>query len=166
MTFFLLTAMLWAGGAQTDARHAIAAAYERADAAYVAARTIADLESIREWLDTPDCTYADFGQPPRQWAAMRAYAEEGLRTRIVSFHSRVQQLDVNADRATATAIVTGVAHIVDRDGAFGPKGAAHDIETTATVRDGWVRTDHWRRASHVKIVANRVTAVDGKPMNR
>src|SRR5262249_52393516 len=76
----LVIPLLSSSGAQGDARAAIAAAYARADAAYVAARTIADLEAIREWLDTPDCTYADFDQTPRRWTDMRTYAAEGLRT--------------------------------------------------------------------------------------
>jgi hypothetical protein len=45
-----------------------------------------------------------------------------------------------------------------------PKGTGHDIERTATVRDVRVRTsDGWRRQSHTKIVANTITAIEGKP---
>jgi hypothetical protein len=149
-----------------DARTAIEAAYRRADAAYVAARTIQDLEAVREWLDTPDCVYTEFGQPPRTWAEMRRYAVEGLRTTIVSFRSTIERFEVADDRAVATTVVAGVARIEDRDGRFGQRGATHAIETTATVRDEWVRRDRWRRQSHTKIVANHVTAVDGKPLNR
>jgi hypothetical protein len=162
----VLVAARAASAQSSDARTAITAAYARADAAYVSARTLEDLESIRAWLDTPDCRYADFGQPARRWAEMRAYAAEGLRTPIVAFHSTVQQFELDGGRATVTALVTGVAHIVDGDGRFGAKGAAHDVETTATVRDVWIRTDHWRRSSHTKVVANRITAVDGRPVNR
>src|SRR5689334_16786941 len=111
---------------QANARTAIEDAYRRADAAYVAARTIEDLEAVRSWLDTADCLYAEFGQPPRRWSEMRVYAVEGLRTRIVSFRSTVQQLDVAGDTATAKTIVTGVARITDSDGRFGSKGATHD----------------------------------------
>jgi hypothetical protein len=152
----------WVG--RSDPRTAIEAVYRRADAALVAARTLADLEAIRRWLDTPDCVYTDFGQPPRGWAAMRDYAAEGLRTPIVSFHSTVQRLDLDGGTAVATTLVTGVARIVDVDGTFGPRGLAHAVETTATVRDVWVRGDEsWRRRAHTKIVANRVTAIDGGP---
>jgi hypothetical protein len=152
---------------QADARSEIEDAYRRADAAYVSAKTVADLEAIREWLDTPDCVYADFGQPPRRWPEMRAYAVEGLQTPIEALHSSLENLDVVADRAVATAIVKGVAHIVDAEGRFGAKGLTHDIETTATVRDEWVRTtDRWRRKSHTKIVANHVTAIDGRAVAR
>jgi hypothetical protein len=86
-------------GQPTDPRAAIDAAYQRADAAYVAAKTLADLESIREWLDTPDCVYTDFGQPARRWSEMKASAAEGLRTRIVKIQSSVQQFEVNGDTA-------------------------------------------------------------------
>src|SRR5207302_11142155 len=128
---------------------------------------IEDLEAIREWLDTPDCVYADFGRPPRQWSEMRANAAEGLRTPIKALHSEIQDLETNGDAAIATTVVTGVARIVDRHGEFGPKGEAHDVETTATVRDMWVRTTaRWRRKSHTTIVANHVTAIDGKPATR
>ena len=148
---------------QADARTEIEAAYRRADAAFVSATTLADLEAIREWLDTPDCMYADFGQPLRRWADMRAYAAAGLRTPIKAFHSSIERLEVDGETAIATTVVKGVAHIVDSDGQFGAKGLAHDVETTATVRDVWVRTtDRWRRKSHAKIVANHVTAIDGR----
>jgi hypothetical protein len=148
---------------QADARSEIEDAYRRADAAFVSARTVADLEAIREWLDTPDCVYADFGQPLRRWADTRAYAAEGLRTPITAFHSSIEHLEVDGDTAIATTAVKGVAHIVDSEGHFGAKGLAHDVETTASVRDVWVRTtDRWRRKSHTKIVANHVTAIDGR----
>jgi hypothetical protein len=152
------------GGAQSpNARAYITAAYGRADAANVAARTLDDVERIREWLDTSDCVYADFGQPPRTWSAMRAYAAEGLQTRLVAFHTTIQRFAMANDAILVTAIAKGVARVVDRQGRWGAPGGAHDVETTATVQDNWVKTDHWRRMSHTKIVANHLTAIDGKP---
>jgi hypothetical protein len=151
------------GAAQTDVSVAIEAMYRRAETAAIAARTLADLDVIRGWLDTADCVYAEFGQPPRSWADMRSYAREGLRTPITALHNTIQELDIHGDTATATTVVTGVAHVIDVDGRFGAKGAAHEIETVATARDVWVRTsDGWRRQAHIKTVPNRMTAVDGK----
>jgi hypothetical protein len=149
-----------------DARTEIEKTYRKADAASIAARTLDDLEAIRNWLDTPDCVYTEFGQPSRRWSDMRAYAAEGLRTRIVSFRSQIEQLDVTGRSAIATTRVVGVARITDREGRFGPKDVTHDVETSATVKDEWVWLDHWRRKSHTKVVANHVTAIDGKPLNR
>jgi hypothetical protein len=156
--------LAWISCQPPDPRAEIAASYERADAANVAARTLADVDAIREWLDTPDCVYADFGQTPRGWSEMRRYAAEGLQTRIVAFHTTIKDFVIANDSVTVTAIATGVARVQDRQGHWGPQGGVHDIETTATVKDTWVRTDHWRRKSHVKVVANHVTAIDGKPL--
>jgi hypothetical protein len=50
---------------------------------------------------------------------------------------------------------------VDRPGRWGAPGGAHDVETTATVQDSWVKTDHWRREWHTKIVENHLTAIYG-----
>jgi hypothetical protein len=137
--------------------------YNRASAASVHARTLADLDAIHRWLDTPDCVFADYRQPHRTWSEMRPYAEQGLRTRLKSFGSEIASLVVQGNMATTTAVVRGVAAVADAQGQFGPKGAVHDIETTATVRDVWVKADdRWRRRSHDKIINNRVTSVDGK----
>ena len=164
----------------TVVRREIQFVYDRADAAAVAARTLADLDAIHESLDTPDCVFADFGQPPRRWREMREYVAEGLRTHLTSFRSQIVSIDVQSLYVTATTLVRGVAHRADAEGRFGPKDTIHEIETTATVRDVWVKTtvlrsgaplslqqhtDHsWRRKSHEKTVPNRITAVDGKPM--
>jgi hypothetical protein len=161
-TVVLLAAAIGGGAQAPSARADITAAYERADAANVAARTLDDVERIREWLDTSDCVYADFGEPPRTWSAMRKYAAEGLQTRLITFHTTIQQFATANDAILVTAIAKGVARVVDRQGRWGAPGGAHDVETTATVQDSWVKTDHWRRTSHTKIVANHVTAIDGK----
>jgi len=94
---------------------------------------------------------------------MRRYAAEGLQTRLITFHTTIQQFETANDAALVTAIVKGVARVVDRQGRWGAPGVAHDVETTATVRDSWVKTDRWRRKSHTKSVANHLTAIDGKP---
>jgi hypothetical protein len=145
-------------------RRELQAIYSRASEASVAARTLADLDAIHGWLDTPDCLFADTGQPRRTWAQMRGYAAEGLRTRLKSLTNAIVSLDVHGDTATATTRVRGVAAITDAAGRFGAKGAVHDVETTATVRDVWVRAETgWRRKSHDKIEPNRIASVDGKP---
>jgi hypothetical protein len=150
---------------QADVRQDLQRLYDRASAASVAARTVADLDTIHDWLDTADCVYADAGQPQRTWSQMRTYAAEGLRTRLKSMTNEIIALDVQDAEATATTRVRGVASITDSEGRFGVKGAMHDVETTATVRDVWVRTAAgWRRRSHDKTVANQVTAIDGKPI--
>jgi len=152
--------------AQSDIRREIQAIYDRASAAAVAARILADTDAIHGWLDMPDCVYTDAGQPTRNWAEQRTYAAGDLRTPLQSFSNEIQQLDVEGATATATTLVKGVARITDNGGRFGAKGADHDVETTATVRDVWVRvSDGWRRKSHTKIVGNRITAIDGKPFS-
>jgi hypothetical protein len=148
-----------------DVRRELQAAYDRASAASIAARTLTDFEAIHEWLDTPDCRFKEFGQPFRTWSEMRRYAELGLHTPIISFASTIQTIEMRGDAAVATTLVRGVARIIDQEGRFGRKGAAHDVETTATVRDTWVKSDHWRRKEHEKIAANAVTKVDGKPVH-
>ena len=146
-------------------RHDIQALYDRASAASITARTLQDLDAIHDWLDTPDCVYADAGEPRRTWAAMRSYAAQGLQTRLKTFSSRILDLEVRGSTAIATTLVRGVAPIADSEGRFGPKGAIHDVETTATVRDVWTRAaGSWRRQSHDKIVANAITAVDGEKL--
>lgn len=151
--------------AQGDVRREIQAVYDRASHAAIAARTLADLDAIHGWLDTPDCVYTDAGQPTRRWSEQRAYAARDLRTPLTSFRNQIQQLELDGANAITTTLVIGVARITDRGGQFGPKDADHDVETTTTVRDVWVRTsDGWRRQSHTKIVANRITAIDGKPL--
>jgi hypothetical protein len=146
-------------------RREIQSVYNRASAAAVAARTLADLDAIHDWLDTPDCVFADYAQPRRTWTEMRGYANEGLRTGLKSFRSEITSLQVQGSVATTTALVRGVAVVKDEQGQFGAKGAVHEIETTATVRDVWVKSNtEWRRRSHDKIVNNHVTSVDGKPV--
>jgi len=138
--------------------------YDRASAEAVAAKTYADAEATHRWLDTPDCTYTNTGQPTRSWTQMRGDVEAGLRTRLVGFKTTLESLDVKDDVAIATATVRGTARVTDERGDFGARGAAHDIVTTAKVRDVWVRAvDGWRRKSHEKIEPNRITEVDGKP---
>jgi hypothetical protein len=55
----------------TAVRQEIQKTYDRARAKTIAARTLADLDAIHNWLDTPDCVLADYGQPRRTWADMR-----------------------------------------------------------------------------------------------
>jgi len=169
VAFVLLVAcaLATASVAADDAaiRREIQGIYDRASAASVAARTIADLDAIHQWLDTSNCVFADYGQPHRTWNEMRAYAEQGLRTRLKSFHSEISSIDVHGNVVTTTAVVRGVAAVTDEQGQFGTKATIHDVETTATVRDVWIKTtDGWRRQSHDKIVNNSVTSVDGKPV--
>jgi hypothetical protein len=145
-------------------RAAIAENYRRADALQVHAETLADIEAIHQWLDTPDCVYADYGQAPRSWSDMRQYAAAGLGTRLKSLRTDIGPLVLAADTVVVVAVVRGVAVLDDRDGRFGARGASHDIETTATVRDTWIMSaGRWKRKSHVKIVPNRLSAGDGKP---
>ena len=152
--------------AQGDVRREIQAIYDRASAAALAARTIADIDAIHNWLDTPDCVYTDAGQPPRSWALQRTYAVGDLRTPLKSFSNQIQNFEVEGPKAVVTTIVKGVARVTDNGGRFGPKRVDHDVETTATVRDVWVRTsDGWRRQAHTKIGANRITAIDGKRLS-
>jgi hypothetical protein len=153
-------------GAQGDVRREIQAIYNRASSAAVAARTLADIDAIHGWLDTPDCVYTDAGRPARTWTEQRAFAAADLRTPLKSLSNQIEKLEIDGTRHIATTIVKGVARISDGDGRFGTRGADHDVETTATVRDVWVRTsDGWQRQSHTKILANRITAVDGKPIS-
>jgi hypothetical protein len=153
--------------AQGDARREIQAIYDRASRAAVAARTLADIDAIHSWLDTPECVYTDAGRPTRTWSEQRTYAAADLRTPLTTLSNQIQQLELEAGRATATTLVKGVGRVTDGAGRFGTKGADHDIETTATVRDVWVRTsDGWRRLSHAKVVPNAITAIDGKPISQ
>jgi len=156
-----------AGAPADSVRREIQARYVRASSEAVAARTYTDAESTHQWIDTPDCTYTNTDRPPRSWSEMRSEVEAGLRTRLLAFSTEIQSLQVHGDGATAVALVTGTARITDDRGELGPKGATHDVVTTATVRDEWVKTaDGWRRRSHVKIVPNKITQVDGKPFGR
>jgi len=150
--------------AQGDVRGEIQAIYDRAGAATVSARTLADLDAIHAWLDLPDCGYTDFGQPTRTWAEQRRYADEDLRTPMLSMSNHIQKIQIDGRTATTTTLVKGTASIMDFDGRFGSKkGVVHLVETTATVRDVWIKaSDGWRRKSHTKIVGNRITAIDGK----
>ena len=149
--------------AQEDFRREIQAVYDRASHAAVSARTREDIDSIHGWLDTADCVYTDAGQPTRSWAEQRVYAAADLRTPLESLSIQIQEVEVRGSSAIVTTLVKGVARLTDNGGRFGAKGAAHDVETTATVRDVWVKApDGWRRKSHTKIVANKITAVDGK----
>jgi len=146
-------------------RRELNALYQRAGAAYVAARTIDDMEAARDWLDTPDCRYRDYGQPFRTWAGMRPFVIMGLQTPIKAFSTHIDKIDVDVPTNTVitTTTVKGVAHLIDAEGRFGARGAAHDVETTATILDTWVRTSsQWRRKVHDKIAPNVVTAIDGK----
>jgi hypothetical protein len=145
-------------------RAAIDEDYRRADALQVNAKTLADIEAIRQWLDTPDCVYADYGQAPRSWSDMRQYAAQGLGTRLKSLRTDIERLDLDAETLVVVAVVRGVAVIDDRDGRFGASGSSHEIETTATVRDAWTKSaGRWKRKSHIKIAPNHISAVDGKP---
>ena len=167
----LLTACLFAPvaaraglRAEDPVQREIQAIYNRASAAVLAAKTYGDAEAIHRWLDTPDCLYANFGRPPQTWAQMREEVERGLETRMTAFSSVIRKIDVSATTATATTQIESTARMVDSAGQFGPKGAAHDIVTRATVRDVWVKSaDGWRRKSHEKITPNGVASVDGKP---
>jgi len=149
-------------------RAAIVENYRRADALQVNAKTLADIEAIRQWLDTPDCVYADYGQAPRSWSDMRQSAAQGLGTRLKSLRTDIGQLVLAADTlVVVVAVVRSVAVLDDRDGRFGARGSRHEIETTATVRDTWTKSaGRWKRKSHIKIVPNQVSAVDGKPTRK
>jgi hypothetical protein len=163
-----ITAMPTDAAAGPDDLRAVRAAieenYRRADALQVNAKSLADIEAIRQWLDTPDCVYADYGQTPRTWSDMRRYAAEGLGTRLKSLRTDIEQLVLAAETLEVVAVVRGVAVLDDRDGRFGARGSSHEVETTATVRDTWTKSaGRWKRKSHIKIVPNRIVAVDGKP---
>ena len=164
-----VVAPLVSGMPAEDVRHDLQTMYQKASVAYVAARTLADMEAIHRWLDTPDCRFRDVGQPFRTWAEMRPSVIAGLQTGITSMTTRIEKIEVDAQSNTviATTQVQGVARLVDHDGRFGRVGAEHDIETTATVKDTWVKTTaQWRRKAHEKIAPNAITAVDGKPLRR
>lgn len=147
-----------------DPQQEIQAVYNRASAAAVAARTYADAEALHRWLDTPDCLYADFAQPPKNWVQMRDQVEQSLAMPMKTLTQVIRKLDLQGTTATATSQVEGTARRVDAAGRYGPKGAEHDIVTRATVRDVWVKSaDGWRRKSHEQITPNGVASVDGKP---
>jgi aldose sugar dehydrogenase len=139
--------------------------YDRATEAAVKARTLGDLDALRDWLDAADCVYTDFGRSPRNWSEQRTSAAAELGTPLLSLTSRIQTLQQDDPTTVATtAMVKGLARIVDGEGRFGAPGDAHDVETTATVRDVWTKSPSgWRRRSHTKIVGNAVTAIDGRP---
>lgn len=148
-------------------RAEIQSLYDRAAAATVAQRSIADVEALRGWLDTPDCVYKNTGQPWRTWAEMRPFVEAELRTPLRSFSLQIQRLEASGTRATAVTVVRGTAGVMDHQGQFGPPGQMRIITTTATVRDVWTKTaSGWRRKSHEKLVPNQITEVDGQPYRR
>jgi hypothetical protein len=67
--------------------------YQKASVAYVAARTLADMEAIHRWLDTPDCRFRDVGQPFRTWAEMRPSVIAGLQAAQALMAVPVQRVD-------------------------------------------------------------------------
>src|SRR4030095_3969452 len=84
---------------QGDVRGEIQAIYDRAGAAIVSARTLADVDAIHAWLDLPDCVYTDFGQPPRVWAEERRYAAADLGTPMLSMSNHIQKIQINGSTA-------------------------------------------------------------------
>src|SRR5947209_3004539 len=95
----LLTFVVWltaqfvgplvSGMTAVDVGRELQAVYQKASAAYVAARTFEDMDAIHRWLDTPDCRFQDVGQPVRTWAEMRPSVIAGLGTRITSMTTRI-----------------------------------------------------------------------------
>jgi hypothetical protein len=98
---------------------------------------------------------------------MRGFMLRDLATPPLEFSNRVQRVSRSGATATAVVSVRGVARIADAEGTFGPRGALHMVETTATVQDRWVQTNGgWQRSFHEKIVPNRIVSVDGRPWPR
>src|SRR5438105_4840071 len=91
-----LPAPLVSGIPPEDIRRDLQAAYDKASVAFVAASTLADMEAIHRWLDTPDCRFRDVGQPFRMWSEMRPSVVAGLQTPIRSLTARIDRIDVDA----------------------------------------------------------------------
>jgi hypothetical protein len=77
--------------ADDAARRELQSLYDRASAAAVARRSLADAEATHKWLDTPDCVYKNTGQPWRTWAEMRRFLEAELQTPLQALTSHIRQ---------------------------------------------------------------------------
>jgi hypothetical protein len=129
------------------------ALYDEISQATLQFDTATDIDDLHAVLYTPDWTFTDAAGHTKTWADLRPSAVEALSApRPDSIVQPIAKLTSAAAGTTVIVKVITVHSIVDHEGRFGRKDAAHTLTNTTTFRDRWVRvSDAWKLKSREQI---------------
>jgi hypothetical protein len=137
--------------------------YDRTAAAYVAAKSVNDMDAIHQSIDLPAWKLFDDGKPERRWSEIRSESIGSIP--LVAIQFQIDRLEV--DPRSNSVIVVAIVQASMR-GKSRPVGAMHEFETSETIRESWVKTSagSWRRRWTMVIVGESIVAIDGHAIGR
>jgi hypothetical protein len=115
--------------------------------------TEADVDQFHDVLYTPDWSFVDAAGQRQLWPQAREQAMQSLHgPRLDSMAQPIQKLSLVPGGATVVVNLTTVRTIVDNEGRYGKKGAAHTLTETTEFRDTWVRvSEAWKLQSRAQV---------------
>jgi hypothetical protein len=102
--------------------------------------TASDLDVFHDVLYTRDWVFIDTTGRTHTWPEVRQQAIQALSAPPPDSMSQpIRKVSVEPDGVTVIVSVTTVRTIVDHDGRYGRRDAAHTLAETTAFRDRWVR---------------------------
>jgi hypothetical protein len=127
--------------------------YDEISQATLQFETASDVDDFHEVLYTSDWVFVDAAGERHPWSQVREQAIRMLDgPRFDSIVQPIQKLALVPGGATVVVNVTMVRTVIDNDGQYGRKGAAHTLTETMVFRDGWIMVaGDWKLKSREQI---------------
>ena len=114
--------------------------YDELSQAALVSHSESDIDDFHDVFYTPQWTFVDTSSSTHTWEGVRADMVSKLQQPGPDWIKQsIQKVDETATDLTAVVEMIVTRTIVDADGRYGTKGAAHSITETTTFRDTWVK---------------------------